>query len=90
MTKIFKSVCLMVALALVLSLGVVLLPAGQAQAQSLFEHWNDSDVTDTTAYGTYSALLEGQTFTAIATHSVTSVRLKLYQTGTGTVGTLDV
>jgi hypothetical protein len=35
MNKMLRPVCLMVALALVLSLGAVLLPAGQAQAATI-------------------------------------------------------
>jgi hypothetical protein len=46
MNKMLRPVCLMVALALVLSLGAVLLPAGQAQAATINVPADEATIQD--------------------------------------------
>ena len=69
--------------ALVLALSLVMLPAGVVQAANLYEHYNTGNDT---VWGFFSQYWKAQTFTAESDHSVTSVKLKLYRTGSpGTI-----
>ena len=71
--------------ALVLTLSLVMLPAGVVQAApDLYEHYNTGD--DIISSGPVGSGWYAQTFTAESDHSITSVRLKLGRNGSpGTV-----
>lgn len=67
-------------LILVLPIATVLLSPSQTQAQDVFESFKVSDYNYVTVFG--GTLWMAQTFTATSTHTITSVRLKLYREGT--------
>lgn len=82
-----KPIYLMVALALVFSLGAVaVLMVGTVEAATLYEYYNTGDTGG--LYAAYGSCWAAQTFTAESDHTVTSVKLKVY--GFPSVGEVTV
>ena len=71
--------------ALVMALSLVMLPVGVVQAANLYEYYNTGDDN---SVGFHSTWWSAQTFTAESDHSVTSVKLLLWHSGS--IGTVTV
>lgn len=86
MSKISKHLCLMLVLALVISLGAVLLPAQRAQAvEQVYESYTTGGDTDYTCWGsTWLA----QTFTPSSNHNI--IGASLYMVRDSTFTGLDI